>query len=61
MMGRRAFILLKVGYGRPETAKQAETRMADLPTILRILVPGTKIPADLALQLSPAKIYAGYG
>ena len=37
MMGRRAFILLKVGYGRPETAKQAETRMADLPTILRIL------------------------
>jgi hypothetical protein len=49
MMGRRAFILLKVGYGRPTTAKQAETRMADLPTILRILRARDEISAELAL------------
>jgi hypothetical protein len=49
MMGRGAFILLKVGYGRPTTAKQAETRMAHLPTILRILRARDEISAELAL------------
>jgi hypothetical protein len=49
MMGGRAFILLKVGYGRPKTAKQAQIRMADLPTILRILDARDEISAELAL------------
>jgi hypothetical protein len=37
MMRGGAFILLKVGQGRRKTAKQAEVRFADLPTILSIL------------------------
>jgi hypothetical protein len=37
MMGGGPFILLKVGYGRRKTAKQAEIRLASLPTILWIL------------------------
>jgi hypothetical protein len=37
MMRGGAFILLKVGQGRRETANQAEIRLADLPTILSIL------------------------
>jgi hypothetical protein len=34
MMGGRAFILLKVGRGGPETAEQAEVRVAILLKIL---------------------------
>jgi hypothetical protein len=36
MMGGGAFILLKVGQPWPETAKQAEIRLANLLKILRI-------------------------
>jgi hypothetical protein len=36
MMGGETFILLKVGLLGPTSAKQAETRMAVLPTILSI-------------------------
>ena len=36
MMGGGAFILLKVGRPRPESAKQAEIRLAILLKILRI-------------------------
>jgi hypothetical protein len=36
MMVGAAFILLKVGRFRPESAKQAEIRLARLLTILRI-------------------------
>jgi hypothetical protein len=36
MMGGGAFILLKVGHPWPETAKQAEIRLANLLKILRI-------------------------
>jgi hypothetical protein len=39
MMGGGAFILLKVGSGRRKTAKQAEIRLASLPTILWISHP----------------------
>jgi hypothetical protein len=35
MMGEEAFILLKAGGGEPESAKQAEIRVAILPKILR--------------------------
>jgi len=35
MMGGGAFILLKVGHPWPETAKQAEIRLANLLKILR--------------------------
>jgi hypothetical protein len=34
MMGGGPFILLKVGYGRRKTAKQAEIHVASLSTIL---------------------------
>jgi hypothetical protein len=34
MMGGETFILLKAGLLGPKSAKQAETRMAVLPTIL---------------------------
>jgi hypothetical protein len=34
MMGGAAFILLKVGRSGPESAKQAEIRLAILPKIL---------------------------
>jgi hypothetical protein len=37
MMGGGRFIWLKVGHGRRKTAKQAEIRLASLPTILWIL------------------------
>jgi hypothetical protein len=36
MMGGAAFILLKAGQTRPESAKQAEIRLAILLKILRI-------------------------
>jgi hypothetical protein len=36
MMGGRAFILLKTGRNGPESAKQAEIRLAILPKILSI-------------------------
>jgi hypothetical protein len=36
MMGGGAFILLKVGHPWPETAKQAEIRLANLLKILPI-------------------------
>jgi hypothetical protein len=36
MMGGGAFIPLKVGHPWPETAKQAEIRLANLLKILRI-------------------------
>jgi hypothetical protein len=36
MMGGRAFILLKAGRNRPESAKQAESGLADLWKILGI-------------------------
>jgi hypothetical protein len=36
MMGGGAFILLKTGRYRPESAKQAESRLAILLKILRI-------------------------
>jgi hypothetical protein len=36
MMGNGAFILLKVGRRRPESAKQAEICLATLPKILQI-------------------------
>jgi hypothetical protein len=36
MMGGGAFILLKVGRGRRESAKQAEIRLANLLKILQI-------------------------
>ena len=45
-MGGRAFILLKTGRGRPESAKQAEIRLASLQKILRI--GGFGKPAPLA-------------
>jgi hypothetical protein len=40
MMGGAAFILLKAGQTRPESAKQAEIRLAILPKILRIVRSG---------------------
>jgi hypothetical protein len=36
MMGGGRFILLKAGRGGPESAQQAEIRLADLLKILRI-------------------------
>jgi hypothetical protein len=36
-MGGGSFILLKVGQSRRKTSKQAEIRLAGLPTILSIL------------------------
>ena len=35
-MGGGAFVLLKTGRYRPESAKQAEIRLAILPKVLRI-------------------------
>ena len=43
MMGGGAFILLKSRPPGPESAKQAEIRLAGLPKILRIAGPGAKI------------------
>jgi hypothetical protein len=44
MMGGGAFILLKVGYSWPETAKQTEIRLANLVKTLQIAGFGGKIP-----------------
>jgi len=45
MMGGGAFILLKVGHCWPETAKQAEIRLANLVKILRIAGFGGENPS----------------
>jgi hypothetical protein len=42
MMGGGAFILLKAGHQRPESAKQAEIRLAGLLRILHIADCGAK-------------------
>jgi hypothetical protein len=64
MMGGGAFILLKVGRPRPESAKQAEIRLAILLKILHIapfwgaeLSPGLERTCNGSL----AVISAGYG
>jgi hypothetical protein len=44
MMGGEAFILLKVGQCWPETAKQAEIRLANLLKALQIAGLGGKNP-----------------
>jgi hypothetical protein len=45
MMGGGAFLLLKVGRNGPESAKQAEIRLAILPKILSIGRPGGPSPS----------------
>jgi hypothetical protein len=40
MMGVEAFVWLKTGQGRPESAKQAEIGLASLSKILRIQTSG---------------------
>jgi hypothetical protein len=47
MMGGRAFILLKVGRGGPESSKQTEIRLVYLLKILRISRFGTKLSSTL--------------
>ena len=64
MMGGAAFILLKAGQTRPESAKQAEIRLAILLKILRI---ARFVGKNLRQSRKPravvafAAISAGYG
>jgi hypothetical protein len=44
MMGNGAFILLKVGQRWPESSKQAEIRLANLPKMLHIVPCWDEIP-----------------
>jgi hypothetical protein len=61
MMGGGRFILLKVGQSPLETAKQAEIRLAGLPTILSILPSrGRNLPEIRAMVVAAANS-AGYG
>jgi hypothetical protein len=45
MMGGGAFILLKVGHGWPETAKQTKIRLANLVKTLQIAGFGGENPS----------------
>jgi hypothetical protein len=65
MMGGGAFILLKAGCWGPESAKQAENRLAGLLKVLHIACPGERklarrVPGAHAMVVSRA-ISAGYG
>jgi hypothetical protein len=64
MMGGAAFILLKAGQTRPESAKQAEIRLAILLKILRIARFAGKNPRQSRTAravVAFATISAGYG
>jgi hypothetical protein len=61
MLGRGAFILLKVGRGRRESAKQAEIRLATLLKILRISPPEPRKPAKKSVGVVSAAFSAGHG
>ena len=63
-MGGGAFILLKVGHCWPETAKQAEIRLANLVKILRIAGFGgenTLTRRDKDMRWLYSAISAGHG
>jgi len=64
MMGNGAFILLKAGRRWPESSKQAEIRLANLPKMLHYRpVPGRKSLAKEAKDMRwlYSAISAGYG
>jgi hypothetical protein len=64
MMEGGAFILLKAGGRWPETAKQAEIRLADFQRILRISYFGGQSPSpstERRCDGCTATISAGYG
>jgi hypothetical protein len=65
MMGGGAFILLKVGQSWRKTAKQAEIRLAGLPTILSILRPKGRNSAEIRAMVVVADRFPadsmGYG
>jgi len=65
MMGGGAFILLKAGRPGPESAKQAENRLAGLLKVLHIACPSDgksarTVPGAHAMVVWTA-ISAGYG
>jgi hypothetical protein len=65
MMGGGAFILLKAGRNRPESAKQAESGLAGLWKILGIGGMGVPKPSPIveknAAITVPTPISGGYG
>ena len=64
MMGGGAFILLKAGRPRPESAKQTEIRLAILPKMLQIAHFGTAALANGRKEhpmVVLTAISAGYG
>jgi hypothetical protein len=60
MMGGEAFILLKAGQTGPESAKQAEIRLASLPTILHNRPSPGETPRKRRKAHLEAAVSAGY-